>query len=248
MSSRAPEFPRLIILLSVIGLTVSPMAAGQLTTQYVAYAEPIEAQITFQPSIVPLELTSVALTAFPATVPPATPIPTARGDAALAAAPTAMDSAAALELCGPALAWGDQTLGMCLAPGGSSYLMWTSEDNVTQVMVDPTDPNQLGFQQAASARAAALEEVRTQWRSAIFEGIGFLVASIAFIPACATGVGCAIDGAALIVTGGLLAESGSSIATNTRAFDTATAQATYFSCRTMGGSDSQCRDAAGLSD
>ncbi len=146
------------------------------------------------------------------------------------------------------MAWGDETMGMCLAPGGESSFAWTNEGNVIRVIADATDLNQLIFQQAARDGASALNEIRSQGRSVIFEGGGFLAALVAAGPACATIVACAIDIAALMVTGGLLAESGSSIVDNFRLGESATKSADYSYCRMTGGSCAQCRVSAGITD
>jgi len=159
-----------------------------------------------------------------------------------------IDSATALTVCGQELSWGDETVGMCLAPGGASYFVWTNEGNAIQVPINPLDFSQAGFREAAEARAGAVEEVRSELRSIIFEGIGFGASLAAFVPACATVLGCAVDIVALSVTGGLLAESGNSIVTNVDTFDSSAVQADYFYCRMQGESDSACRESSGISD
>ena len=157
-------------------------------------------------------------------------------------------SADALALCGEDLSWGDESMGTCLAPGGDSYFAWTNEGNVIRVIADVTELSQLIFQQAARDRASALGEIRSQGRSVIFETGGFLVSLVAAGPACATIVGCAIAAAALMVTGGLLAESGFSIVDNFKLGESATKRADYAYCRMTGGSDTKCRASAGITD
>lgn len=158
-----------------------------------------------------------------------------------------LDPATALAICGRSLSWGDETVGMCIAPGGSSYFVWSQDGAVIEVPIDPLDTNQEGFRRAAEARASAIESVRTEVRSIFFEGIGFGASLIAVGPACATVLGCAVDIVALSVTGGLLAESGSSIFTSIDTFDTMLAQSGYFYCRMQGGSDLSCRETSGVS-
>ena len=157
-------------------------------------------------------------------------------------------SSDALALCGAGLSWGDKTMGMCLAPGGDTYLAWTNEGNVIRVVADATDISQAIFQQAARDRASAISEIKSQGRSVIFEAGGFLVALLAAVPACATIIGCALVGAALLVTGGLLAGSGTSIVDNIDSGESATKQADYSYCRMVGGSDTDCRVSAGITD
>lgn len=157
-----------------------------------------------------------------------------------------LDPATALAMCGRSLSWGDETVGMCIAPGGSSYFVWAKDGPVIEVPFDPLNTNQEGFRRAAEARASAIESVRTEVRSVFFEGIGFGASLLAFGPACATVLGCAVDIVALSVSGGLLAESGSSIASNIDTFDTMLAQSDYFYCRMQGGSDLACRETSGV--
>lgn len=158
------------------------------------------------------------------------------------------NSSEALALCGIGLSWGDESMGMCLAPGGDTYFAWTDMDNVIRVPADATDINQGIFQQAARDRASAIDEIKSQGRSVVFEAGGFLVSLVAAVPACATVAGCAIAGAALLVTGGLLAESGSSIVDNIGLADSATNRAEYGYCRMTGGTDSACRESAGITE
>ena len=157
-------------------------------------------------------------------------------------------SSDAMALCGTGLSWGDETMGMCLAPGGVSYFVWTSEENVIRVVADLTDVNQAIFLQAAKDRASALEEIESQRRSLVLEGIVFGVSFIGLIPACATIVGCAIDAAVVLVSGGLLAESGNSIVTSIQSGESATKSADYSYCRMTGGTDEGCRESAGITD
>ena len=157
-------------------------------------------------------------------------------------------SSDALALCGDGLSWGDESMGMCLAPGGDTYFAWTNEGNVIRVVADATDISQGIFQQAVRDRASALGEINRQGRSVIYEAGGFMIALLAAVPACATIVGCAIAGAALVVTGGLLADSGSSIVDNIGLGDSATKRADYGYCRMVGGLDAECRASAGLTD
>jgi hypothetical protein len=159
-----------------------------------------------------------------------------------------LTSSDALDLCGESLSWGDQSLGMCLAPGGDTYFAWINEDNVIRVVADASNLSQYIFQQAAQDRASSIADIESQGRSVIYEAGGFLIALVAAVPACATIVGCAIDGAALLVTGGLLAESGSSIVDSIDLGNAATKKANYSYCTMIGGSDVDCRKSAGITD
>ena len=157
-------------------------------------------------------------------------------------------SSDAMALCGAGLSWGDETMGMCLAPGGDSYFVWTSDDNVIRVTADATDVNQAIFLQAAKDLVSAVEEIDSQKRSLFIEGIVFGVSFFGLIPACATILGCAIDAAVVLGSGGLLAESGNSIVTSIRSGESATKSADYSYCRMTGGTDEDCRALAGITD
>lgn len=157
-------------------------------------------------------------------------------------------SSDALTLGGEGLSWGDEAMGMCLAPGGDTYFAWTNEENVIRIAADATDINQAIFQEAARERASAIGEIKSQSRSVISEAGGFLVALLAAVPACATIIGCALDGAGLLVMGGLLADSGSSIVDSIGLGEMATKRADYSYCRLLGGSDAECRISAGITD
>ncbi len=157
-------------------------------------------------------------------------------------------SSDAMALCGAELSWGDEIMGMCLAPGGDSYFVWTSDDNVIRVTADPTDVNQTIFLQAAKDRVSAVEEIDSQKRSLVLEGIVFGVSFIGLIPACATIIGCAIDAAVVLGSGGLLAESGDSIVNSIKSGESATKSADYSYCMMTGGTDEDCRASAGITD
>lgn len=157
-------------------------------------------------------------------------------------------SSDAMALCGTELSWGDETMGKCLAPGGDTYFVWTNDDNVIRVTADPTDINQAIFLQAAKDRVSAVEEIDSQKRSLLLEGLVFGVSFVGLIPACATIVGCAIDAAVVIGSGGILAESGNSIVTSIQSGESAAKSADYSYCRMTGGTDEDCRASASITD
>lgn len=207
-------------------------------------------EIQFEPDIVPLVIEEVPGQPFANEITPGDSPPEALPPAEEPAAEplSEFSSSDALALCGTGLSWGDETMGMCLAPGGDTYFAWTNEGNVIRVVADASDISQVIFQQATRDRASAISEIKSQGRSVIFEAGGFLVALLAAVPACATIIGCALDGAALLVTGGLLAESGTSIVDNIDLGESATKRAGYSYCRMLGGSDAECRASAGITD
>lgn len=157
-------------------------------------------------------------------------------------------SSDAMALCGTELSWGDETVGICLAPGGDTYFVWTDDDNVIRVTADPTDVNQAIFLQAAKDRVSAVEEIDSQKRTLLLEGLVFGVSFVGLIPACVTIVGCAIDAAVVLGSRSLLAESGNSIVTSIQSGESATKSADYSYCRMTGGTDEDCRASAGITD
>ncbi|HLE05004.1 MAG TPA: hypothetical protein VI729_10400 [Anaerolineales bacterium] len=157
-------------------------------------------------------------------------------------------SSDAMQLCGSELLWGDGTMGMCLAPGGNSYYVWTGPSEVMIVPVDATNPNQLGFLQAVIDRSANEGRMDEAERTAALSFAGLFITVVGFPFACAfaTLVGCIIDGAAVLVTAGLLAEAANSYTTDREDFETHSVQAKYHFCRMQGNTDQACRDAAGI--
>jgi len=141
-----------------------------------------------------------------------------------------------------------RTVAICLAPGGDTYFVWTREESVIRVVADSTYINHTIFRQAAETRTSELEEIESLKRSLILEGIVFGVSFIGLVQACATIVGCAIDAAVVLGSGGLLAESGNSIVNSIKSGESATKSADYSYCMMTGGTDEDCRASAGITD
>ncbi len=158
------------------------------------------------------------------------------------------DSSDALELCGEDLRWGDVITGMCLAPGGAEYYVWTSPDDVAIVDADLTDPRLLGFLQSAIALQAAGDRfwrgVGTNWWRVGLFGVTFVGLPVA----CIGGgpVGCLIDGAAVLVSGGLVYDLGASLVDDIDAYTSSYRVAHYYFCLLQGGSDAPCRESSGM--
>lgn len=160
------------------------------------------------------------------------------------------DSSDALELCGRDARWGDVFTGMCLAPGGDAYYVWISPDEVAIVDADLTDPRLLGFFQAANGLQAAenrfLRGVGTAWWRAALLGL-----SLVGLPAACIGggpVGCVLDGALVIGSGGLVADLGAGIADDVDSYMSNSRLAHYYFCLLQGGSDTPCRESAGIGE
>ena len=116
------------------------------------------------------------------------------------------------------------------------------------VPVDANDPNQLGFLQAVINRSSDMGRMVGGTRSAGWGVAGLFVTVIGFPFArvFASLVGCVIDGAAVLVTAGVVAEAASSFSDDLNTFETHSAQADYYFCRMQGSSDQSCRDAVGI--
>jgi hypothetical protein len=157
-------------------------------------------------------------------------------------------SADAMDLCGSDLTWGDETMGACLAPGGDYYYIWTNSNEVYRVPVNSRDANQLGFIQAVIARDDAKGNVQKGLRSGGWKVAGLLVTLLGLAPACvfATLVGCLLDLAGVLVTGGLVADLGNDLSTDILSFQSHSRQADYYLCQMKGVSDSQCRVSSGI--
>jgi len=76
MRSSSTGIRKTILVTASIGLLMSPLAFAPASGRQFAYEQDLRVQITFEPSLSVLEMTSFAPTAFPATVPPPAPFPT----------------------------------------------------------------------------------------------------------------------------------------------------------------------------
>jgi len=76
MSASSVGIRKTILVSASIGLLMSPLAVTTAAGRQFTNEQDLRRQITFQPSLSVLEMTSFASTAFPATVPPPTPFPT----------------------------------------------------------------------------------------------------------------------------------------------------------------------------
>jgi hypothetical protein len=194
-------------------------------------------EIEFTPDVVPLEIGEAPPGSFIDQVPEAEAQPE-----------LAFTSAEAMALCGSDLAWGDGAMGACLAPGGDYYYIWTNPNDVYFVPVNASDSDQIGFVQAVIARGDDMAELETGARDAGWEVAGLFITVLGFAPACglAPPVGCILDGAGILVTGGLVANTGIDFVADLESFQSHSRQAEYYLCSMRGRSDQQCRDDAGM--
>ena len=208
----------------VIGATVSSLVLAAC-------------EVEFTPDVVPLEIGEAPPESFTGQVPEADEQPE-----------LAFTSAEAMALCGSDLTWGDGAMGACLAPGGDYYYIWTNPGEVYFVPVDSGDPKQLGFLQAIIARADDMADIRSGARDGRWEVAGLFITVVGFAPACGLAplVGCILDGAGILVAGGLLVNTGIDLAADLESFQSHSRQAGYYLCSMRGRSDQQCREDAGM--
>jgi len=194
-------------------------------------------EIEFTPDVVPLEIGEAPPGSFTDQVPEAEAQPE-----------LAFTSAEAMALCGNDLAWGDGAMGACLAPGGDYYYIWRNPNEIYFVPVNASDPDQLGFLQAVIARTDDVAEMQTGARDAGVELTALGITVIGFPIACvfAPLVGCILDGAGVVVSGLMVANSADDFVQDLNNFYRHSKQAEYYLCSMRGLSDSQCRDLAGM--
>ena len=194
-------------------------------------------EIEFTPDVVPLEIGEAPPGSFTDQVPEAEAQPE-----------LAFTSAEAMALCGNDLAWGDGAMGACLAPGGDYYYIWSNPNEVYFVPVNASDPDQLGFLQAVIARRDSMSRMQSGAKDAGEEVATLGVEVLGLPAACAflTIFGCALDVAAILVTGVKVANSGADFAEDFGSFDRHSRQSLYYLCMMRGLSDGQCRSQAGI--
>ena len=139
-------------------------------------------------------------------------------------------------------------MGACQAPGGDFYYIWTNPDEVYQIPINPSDPNQLGFVQAIIAREDAIAQMRSGAGDAVWEAVllGATVAGFPYMCASLPLAGCVIDGIAIIASGGLLLNSGADFREDLDDYERHSRQSEFYLCKMRGLSDSRCRELAGI--
>ena len=152
-----------------------------------------------------------------------------------------LDSSHAMAQCGESLTWGDVEVGLCDVPGKDTFYIWTSSDLVYEVSAG--HPYLVHFLQAADERATAAEGYEKEMREIGREIVGIGVEIALAFPACATLILCLADGAAGIVTGLALAESGQALIDHDDTYSRSTANAGFYFCLIQGTNETQCREA-----
>jgi hypothetical protein len=158
-----------------------------------------------------------------------------------------LNSKQAIKICTEDLSWGDTDKGGCLQPGGSKYYFWNNPEEVIEVKIDTSDPNQLGFLFAADNRVGSKEDFQDDFTSFIVGIIGFGLEVPVAIAACTTIAGCALGAGALSLTGYHINETVDSMEENDKAFGKSNRQLDFYYCRIQGNSDQACRDALNIS-
>ena len=207
--------------------------------------------IGFEPQVTPLVIPTVGPQPFQGdietsetqlpTVPAGTVTPTAGfGE---------FNSSQAIELCQEIEYFGDERIGSCLAPGGETYFVWISKDQVMEVS---RDSDFLGaFRTAAGLREGALNERSQRTISLIGEisllgfttvGLGLCVAGA--IPGPQQGLlllGCGIDVASWLYFASQVPTDAEAWVNSHIQSNQQTADAEYNYCRMEGNSDAACR-------
>ena len=116
------------------------------------------------------------------------------------------------------------------------------------VPVNASDPDQLGFLQAVIARTDDVAEMQTGARDAGVEltALGITVHRIPHCLRIRTTRGMLLDGAGVVVSGLMVANSADDFVQDLNNFYRHSKQAEYYLCSMRGLSDSQCRDLAGM--
>lgn len=160
-------------------------------------------------------------------------------------------SSEAMELCEAAFVWGDEDVGFCMLPGGTSFFVWVESGEVFQV--EAGDPFLDEFQRAVTARTTDLSAERTHGTRAGLEIIGLGLAYSWASVHCAAGgwagrLRCAIAVAGFFVAGVILPNDAEGWSLSTLDAALQAARADYFLCRMRGGADGGCMEASGLSE
>jgi hypothetical protein len=109
-------------------------------------------------------------------------------------------------------------MGGCLQPGGLKYYLWINPEEVIEVEIDTSDPNQLSFLFAADNRAGSKKDFVDDFKSFTIGLFAFGLEIPGTIVACTTIVGCALGFGALSLTGYHINETVDSMVENDEAF------------------------------
>lgn len=91
--------------------------------------------------------------------------------------------------------------------------------------------------------------INDNWQTAIKSAPrigGFFISLIGLPFACSIIILCALDGAAILTTAGLIADSGNTLFDNFNSIDVAEKKARYYACLLRGKGELTCREEAGI--
>ena len=205
-------------------------------------------QIDFTPNIPALEMTQTAqalnlrIDITPTAVPEGARIPIS--DSAWFV--QGLTSEEALALCSEQ--WGTREVGICVAPGGYTYYVWTEPGTVMEVVLDSTQVWQQHFIDAAERIAGDLESLDTEHEDRdLARGIAF-VSGLATIAGCGTLIACVAAGGAflaslreLTITEGHIDGLFITVCEDTR-------DAVFNYCMMQGLGEAACRETAGYDE
>jgi len=166
-----------------------------------------------------------------------------------------LTSEQAIELCEESEYYGDETMGSCLAPGGDSYYVWISLEEVMEI--DRANPFIQAFRFSALNRSDEIGEIQDFIRSWPNLPLFFLEI-IGIGPLCGGAVVSILTGAGIVVTGPLaggcvadafaIANTADKISRDAEDFVNSLndfykyqIETAYNFCRMEGKSDAQCK-------
>jgi len=196
----------------------------------------------FESDIVPLILPTAPPQAFQSSVDPAGETSGMQPESAGGGARwlAGFDSSAAMAQCGEELSWGDADVGMCDVPSKDTFYVWVSTEQVYEI--EAGSPYVAQFLAAAENRVVAADSYAKETDELEREVGGLFVEMVLAIPACASLVFCIADGAAMVLTGLAIAESGQSLIDFDNSIESATRNAAFYLCLMQGTPEAQCRE------
>jgi hypothetical protein len=205
-------------------------------------------QIEFTPHVSPMALTQTAqamgfgTAVAPTAVPEGAHIPIS--DSAWIV--QGLTSEQALALCSNQ--WGSEEVGICVAPGGTTYYVWIEPGTVMEVMIDANQVWQEHFIDAVGRIVQDLDSIEAERSSQTLGGIAVALGGVGVLPGCATIIGCLVAVGAFV--GGLteITASESTIDRLEVSVCEDTRSAVYNYCMIQGLGDAVCRETAGYGE
>ena len=204
------------------------------------------AQITFVPHVTPLMMTQTAdalklstLTA-PASPPVAGPTP-APGSAWVVPGITSKE---ALDRCIDQ--WGNEARGMCLAPGGHSYLVWVEPNTVPELPFDAAHVWQESFQQAAEDLVDVVKAIQEETTAGDIAKVAFVVGAIGSGAGCGTVFLCALALSSLGLGAFEIRNSGSALSELNASKCDNSRDVIFYYCMMQGYDVDACAKSAGI--